>query len=128
MIRIKRLGHAFDAFCYGFRLRPGTRNALYYIGAALIFFASLAIEDSFRQRRSVTASRPETELNGISCVASYSDLQNETFNGLTSASNKASLLSQSCATQMKTLGLLANYPRDERDAVLARLFKPATHH
>jgi hypothetical protein len=128
MIRIKRLGHAFDAFCYGFRLRPKTRDAFYYVGAALIFFASLAIEDSYRHRRSVTASRPAPEQTGINCVASYSDLENEIFNGLVSANNKASLLSQSCVTQMRTLGLLANYPREERDAVLARLLSPATHH
>jgi hypothetical protein len=128
MIRTKRLGRAFDAFRYGFRLRRQTRNALYFLGAALVFLASLAIEDSFRQRRSVTASRPATESTGINCVASYSDLQNEVFNKLSSASNKASLLSAPCETQMRTLGLLANYPRNERDAVLARLFSPAPHH
>src|SRR5260221_13783474 len=110
MIRIKRLGQAFDAFCYGFRLRPETRNGLCYVGGALIFFASLTIEDSYRQRRALIRSRPEADQTGINCVAAYSDLQNEGFNGLASANNRASLLSQACAIQMKTLVLPATFP------------------
>lgn len=89
--------------------------------ALLMFLLGITVYLALATDKSARAIHDSVAMPGWhpECICEYSNLEVAIWHSLSLAS-KSVLYTQSCCTQRKILGVLAQVPREERDEVIAR--------